>query len=223
MDFIDNYRPFYNACFVAEKDNMQQIHISNLGSGYEMIFALLYSFYLSQQSGKQLILLIDEPELHLHPVLQEKFIQFLLEISKEVQVFLSTHSPLLVKQLSFNDRVSVRILSKDGLLPMEERKLSYISSNETNYLAFNLASEEYHNELYEELLYRYGEVQKIKEFDNAFFVKLKGEPPNCPWKGVDNQVSIHTYIRNQIHHQKDNGRPNYTDLIHSIKKMRSYL
>jgi len=223
LDFIDNYRPFNNACFVAEKDNMQQIHISNLGSGYEMIFALLYSFYLSQQSGKQLILLIDEPELHLHPVLQEKFIQFLLEISKEVQVFLSTHSPLLVKQLSFNDRVSVRILSKDGLLPMEERKLSYISSNETNYLAFNLASEEYHNELYEELLYRYGEGQKIKEFDNAFFVKLKGEPPNCPWKGVDNQVSIHTYIRNQIHHQKDNGRPNYTDLIHSIKKMRSYL
>jgi len=59
---------------------------------------------------------------------------------------------------------------------MEERKLSYISSNETNYLAFNLASEEYHNELYEELLYRYGEGQKIKEFDNAFFVKLKGEP-----------------------------------------------
>ena len=56
LDFFDNYRPFKNACFVAEKDNMQQIHISNLGSGYEMIFALLYSFYLSQQSGKQLIL-----------------------------------------------------------------------------------------------------------------------------------------------------------------------
>jgi hypothetical protein len=116
----------------------------------------------------------------------------------------------------------VKILSKDGVLPMEERKLSYISANETNYLAFNLASEEYHNELYEELLFRNGEGMKIKDFDRAFFVDAKGELPNFPWKGIDNQVSIHTFIRNQIHHQKENGRPNYNVLIDSIKKLRIY-
>jgi len=75
-----------------------------------MIFALLYSFYLAQQSGKQLIVLIDEPELHLHPTLQEKFVKFLLESSKNAQIILASHSPLLVKQLAFNDKVKISVI-----------------------------------------------------------------------------------------------------------------
>jgi len=111
-----------------------------------MIFALLYSFYLAQQSGKQLIVLIDEPELHLHPRLQEKFVEFLLESSKKAQILLASHSPLLVKQLSENDKVKVRVLESNGqkVSEIEKRVLSFISANETNFLAFNLATEEYH-------------------------------------------------------------------------------
>jgi len=82
LDFLNNCEPFKNAFFATSKDNHQQISLDNLGSGYEMIFALLYSFYLAQQGGKQLIILIDEPELHLHPRLQKKFIEFILEFSK---------------------------------------------------------------------------------------------------------------------------------------------
>src|SRR3989338_2356945 len=151
LDFLDNYEPFKNAFFAARKDNNQQISLNNLGSGYEMIFALLYSFYLAQQSGKQLIALIDEPELHLHPRLQEKFVEFLLEFSKKVQIILASHSPLLVKQLSFNEKVKISV---------------------------------------------------IKNFDNDFFVTEKNEPKNSPWRGSQNEVSEHTFIINQIHHQK---------------------
>ena len=123
---------------------MQQIHISNLGSGYEMIFALLYSFYLSQQSGKQLILLMMNLS-YIYTRCCKKNLFNSLESQGSSSV-LSTHSPLLVKQLSFNDRVSVGFGQKMDYAN-GGRKLSYISSNETNYLAFNLASEEYHNEL----------------------------------------------------------------------------
>ena len=147
LDFLDNYEPFKNAFFAAKKDNNQQISLSNLGSGYEMIFALLYSFYLAQQGGKELIVLIDEPELHLHPRLQGKFVDFLLEFSKNAQILLASHSPLLVKQLSENDMVKIRVLESNGqkVFEIEKQVLSYISANETNFLAFNLATEEYHN------------------------------------------------------------------------------
>ena len=224
LDFLDNYQPFKNAFFATKKDNNQQISLSNLGSGYEMIFALLYSFYLAQQSGKQLIVLIDESELHLHPRLQEKFVEFLLEFSKKAQIILASHSPLLVKQLSVNEKVKIRVLKSDGqqVLEIEKRVLSYISANETNFLAFNLATEEYHNELYEELKSMHGEDKKYKPFDNDFFVTAKGETKNSPWKGSQNEVSEHTFIRNQIHHQKENGKTEYSILKVSIEKMRGF-
>ena len=94
---INNWTPHNKAFFGVEKENKQHISLDSLGSGYEMIFSLLYSFYLSQQSNKQLIVFIDEPELHLHPKLQEDFVKILLEFSKTAQIILTTHSPLFVK------------------------------------------------------------------------------------------------------------------------------
>lgn len=223
LDFLDNHKPFKDAFFAVRKDNHQQISINNLGSGYEMIFSLLYSFFLAQQSGKQLIVLIDEPELHLHPTLQEKFIKFLLEFSKNAQIFITSHSPLLVKQLSYNEKVKMRILQNGSeVLDIGKRALPYISANETNFIAFNLATEEYHNELYEELKSLHGVSKDYKLFDGDFFVTMKGEPKNSPWRGNQNEVSEHTFIRNQIHHQKDNGKTEYNALKSSIEEMRSF-
>ncbi len=227
LDFIDNLQPFKNAFFTSNND-VQQIPLKMLGSGYEMIFSLLYSFYLAKQSEKQLIVLIDEPELHLHPNLQEKFVKVLLEFSKNAQIIITSHSPLLIKQLSCNDKIQVNILNKkdiDGkieVVGMDKKLLSYNSANEINFLAFGLATEEYHNELFEELKYLKGDDKTIKAFDNDFFVTEKGETKNSLWKGAPNEVSAHTFIRNQIHHQKDNGKTNYSDLKASIEKMRIF-
>lgn len=44
-----------------------------------------------------------------------------------------------------------------------------------------------------------------------------------PWMGHPNEVSLHTFLRNQIHHQAENGKANPSDLKLSIIKMRSYL
>jgi len=159
LNFIDNYLPFKNASFVIELSNNMQIPLAELGSGYEMIFSLLYSFYMSKQNGRKLLILIDEPELHLHPKLQEKFVEFLLEASKDSQIIMTTHSPLLIKQLAYNDKVKNIVLKKDELpAEFKARKLSYVSSNETNYLAFDLPTEEYHNELYEALMEQYDQT-----------------------------------------------------------------
>ena len=224
LDFIDNYLPFKNAKFVIETENNLQVDLSSLGSGYEMLFSLIYSYYMSKQNGKTLIILIDEPELHLHPKLQEKFVDFIIEIAKESQVILTTHSPLLIKQLAYNENVKNIVLKRDKKIKsFEERKLSYISSNETNYLAFELPTEEYHNELYEELKMKFGEEMGIKKFDKEFFIKEKNEKPLYKWKSEEKQVSLHTFVRNQIHHRKENGVAQINNLKESIEKMRSYL
>lgn len=227
LKLIDNWKPFSNAFFGTEKDNLQSIPLNQLGSGYEMIFSLIYSYYLSKKENKKLIVLIDEPELHLHPKLQSDFISLLLEFSKDSQVILSTHSPLFVKQAMTNRNVRVKILiMADSLVKVanpESAVLSYVSANEINYIAFKLATEEYHNELYEELKLRKGEEKGIKLFDQDYFQTEKGEPNAFPWMGHANEVSIHTFLRNQIHHQAQNGKAEYDNLKSSIDKMRNYL
>lgn len=223
LDFLNNCEPFKNGFFATKKDNHQQIPLDNLGSGYEMIFSLLYSFYLAQQSGKQLIILIDEPELHLHPRLQEKFVDFILEFSKTAQIFITSHSPLLVKQILTNDQAKISVLKTDGtnVYELQKRVLPYPSANEINFLAFDLATEEYHNELYEELRYINGDKQ-LRPFDNDFLHLVKGEPKDSLWMGSPNQVTKHTFIRNQIHHQRDNGKTEYKELKNSIEMLRTF-
>lgn len=224
LDFLDNYSPFKNSSFVLKEKNNLQIPLSSIGSGFEMIFSLIYSYYLAKQNGKKLIILIDEPELHLHPDIQKKFVDFLLEISKDFQVILTTHSPILVKQIMYNDNIKSIVINKDKTISsINNLKLSFLSSNEINYVAFGLATEEYHNELYEELKDLYGASANYKNFDNNFFVTFKGEEKKFPWKNHLNEVSLHTYVRNQIHHRKDNGEASYNDLKMSIDFMRKCL
>lgn len=226
LKLMDDRRPFQKGFLAYKTTNGQLVKLENIGSGYEMIFSLIYSFYLSRQSGKQLIILIDEPELHLHPKIQRNLIKILLEFSKTSQIFITTHSPLFVKHMLENNHIKTFVLKKDGesieVTGMAERKLPYISANEINYVAFKLATEEYHNELYEELKYINGPTENYKTFDNNFFVSLKGEPKNSPWMSNSNEVSIHTFVRNQIHHQRDNGKTKYNTFLKSIKKLRSF-
>ncbi len=227
LKLLDNWKPFSNAFFGTEKENLQSIPLNQLGSGYEMIFSLIYSYYLSKKGNKKLIVLIDEPELHLHPKLQSDFIELLLEFSKDSQIILSTHSPLFIKQAMSNNKVQVRILSNTensvSVANPDLAVLPYVSANEVNFIAFNLATEEYHNELYERLMQLTATSNKIKDFDISFFQTEKGEPKNSPWQGYPNEVTIHTFLRNQIHHQAENGKAEYGNIKSSIEKMRQYL
>lgn len=228
---IDNWAPHSKAFFGIEKENKQFISLDSLGSGYEMIFSLLYSFYLSKQSGKQLIIFIDEPELHLHPKIQGEFVKIILNFSKTAQIFLTTHSPLLVKQVLYSDKIQVQVLKKEAniveVAKIKERVLPYLSSNEINFIAFGLATEEYHNELYEELKLGNDNPRvtplNLKDFDTHFFQGNKKESPNYPYNGVANQVSVHTHLRTQIHHRGTAGRADIAQIKQSIEKMRSFI
>lgn len=228
LELIDNHLPFKNAFLGKKEETNLQIKIDKLGSGYEMIFSLLCSFYLAEQSGKQLIVLLDEPELHLHPRLQKSFVEILLELSRTSQIILTTQSPLLVKQLSFNKYIKINILQKNesGVtmsLP-GNNVLPTPSANEVNYIAFNLATSEYHNELY-------GHLQEISgynilaNFDN--YLQSQKNINKMKTYINDNRqtsnITLCTYIRHQIHHPDNIQNNHYTEpeLEESIKLLRS--
>lgn len=245
LSYLDNWSPYSKAFFSVMKPNYQHIPVNYLWSGYEMIFSILYSYYLSQQREKQLILLIDEPELHLHPKLQSDFVKVLFEISKTTQIFLTTHSPLFVKQLLTNEKVWIFCLQRQdhGSIErtiLEQRGLPYLSANEINYIAFWLPTEEYHNELYNHLEMLFWEDNDFKDiknsgdyekndsrqivFDNEFFHKELQEDLSSPFRNIQNKVTIHTYIRNKIHHSAENGwGPLLENLKSSIEFMRNHL
>lgn len=224
LNLIDNWKPFLNAYFGVKKENLQSIPLNYLGSGYEMIFSLIYSYFLSKRGNKKLIILIDEPELHLHPKLQSDFISLLLEFSKDSQVILSTHSPLFVKQAMVNEKVRTKILSKTGnsvsVANPTSAVLPYVSANEINYIAFTLATAEYHNELY-------GFIEAegwLPTFRNGKptmnYIKIQRGG-----RTTTEQIILTDYIRHQIHHPENTNNIRFTNtqLNDSISLMRDFI
>ena len=50
------------------------------------------------------MILIDEPEISLHPDLQRKLFSLLVEYSKDKQIIVSTHSPYFVDWKLFSEK-----------------------------------------------------------------------------------------------------------------------
>lgn len=222
--------------FVASYTDNNIIKLNNLGSGYEMFFSILWAIYRSLDDEKDLIILLDEPELHLHPSMQERLIKLLAYYSDKVQIIISTHSPLFIKQL-YGIKPKFHILGKENNLPtvkdMKEQKIKdYLSLNEVNFMAFGVYTEEYFNELYE-TLYRksqkYNTTIKSNNFDAKFFIEKYSLVADKPYKSNDNskKVSYITFIRNVIHHRIDYTNANllYTEdeFKKAVDTMRSYL
>ncbi len=84
-------------------------NIMSSGTGMQslMILAILEA-YIEYYDDKKIILIIEEPEVYLHPSLQRKMINVIKQISSFNQVFISTHSPIVVSQLSHQDLVCIK-------------------------------------------------------------------------------------------------------------------
>jgi len=113
---------------------------------------------------------------------------------------------------------------------MDNRTLPYASANEINYLAFELPTVEFHNELY-------GFIQakaidedennaKEPTFDN--WLLTNGLKKKKDWireiKGTTKPAekrTVQTYIRNSIHHPENKHNEKYSDeeLKNSIEEM----
>lgn len=87
--------------------------ILNCGTGYQsmVILSMLEAYVDISNNKSQYILLIEEPEVYLHPNLQRKMIDTLISISDNNQVIFTSHSPITLSKLS---KQQIKLVKKEN-------------------------------------------------------------------------------------------------------------
>lgn len=232
---FDSNAPFDSA-FLSRAIGTLDVSVSSLGSGVEMIISLLFLETLASLSKEQIIILIDEPELHLHPQLQEAFVQYLHPLSNEKQIILSTHSPFFYKNCLGKPNIELLVTKCDDSKCIIENSVVSLKTfpwspswGEINYFAYNLPTIEFHNELYGYLQEKYSAYRQ-QDIEN--FISSNGIAKSKNWIRVNKDgtqqqetVTLMTYIRNHIHHPENSNNLQFTydELRSSIESMLGLL
>lgn len=183
------------------------------------------------------ILLLDEPETHLHPQAQEDLLKELIKITQNKRnniVFFATHSNYMIDKddLSRNYKIfknpdKKAEKEKTGKEQFDKKISTYAG---VTYEVFDIPSTDYHNELYSKLHEKYQDADLADEkrsgilnFDINHLQKEPALKKDKPWKGKPNQVTLSTYIRNCIHHSDNGDTYKIEDLRKSIESLRSCL
>lgn len=115
IDFLDIEQP-YKSAFVAKKDGDKLLLPDNLGSGFNILIAYALFSYVAEQEKVPIVLIIDEPELHLHSDWQKKMYD-LFSDEESLQVVYSTQSESFV---SLKKWQQIRLIKDLQIYPREE-------------------------------------------------------------------------------------------------------
>ena len=221
-------------------DDGIQVKMDEKGNGMQrsvalallQIYAEEMAFDADKQCARPFYLFIDEPEICLHPMGQRKLFDALLEISKDKQVFVTTHSPYFLSS-RFLNKVGIFIFTKENHQNViKKADMDYYfpwspTWGEINYKAYNLPTVDLHNELYGYLQEK-SQMHTEKKFE--LWLETQGCSKDKTWtkeiKGIPSTpypVTLMTFIRNHIHHPENQSMQsnlyNPDDLANSIQNM----
>jgi predicted ATP-binding protein involved in virulence len=211
--------------------NGKSISIDKLSTGEKQI--VFRGIFLLKNSGvlENATVMIDEPELSMHPKWQEKILQYYMGLFtsdsgvQKAQLFFATHSDHVLKH-ALADKVNnlVIVLNHDGE-NIKTRKidspsvLPSITSAETNFLAFDLTSNDYHIELYGWLQDK--ELKDSVKSCDDFIIAQQHYNSTIHAKPSNFRTTIYnslpTYIRNAIHHPDSGNTFTRAELRTSIE------
>ena len=177
-------------------------------------------------------IMIDEPELSMHPLWQKKILQYYKNLftdansNQTAQLFFASHSEAVISEaLKDLDKTKVIVLKRDGNGQVSANcigtpaVLPYTMAAEVNYQAFELVSTDYHN-----ALYGYIEAEGWKNNFDAQYQKINYVKLNPNGTTSNLQKTLTEKIRHIIHHP-ENRYNSYTqeELKESIERMRNYI
>lgn len=206
-----------------------------------LLFSGLYDVFNSKMAGKSnaenLILLFDEPEVHMHPEAGRKFIENLTIALKEFQkhglinrcqLILATHSPFIIQQLAnYNSGIEL-VEKKNGYITWQNfNKLNQLSITTPGHYSFNLVmysvfgvpTIELHIELYGYIQEK-ASKKSIADCDSyiANHALYNSTVHSRPDKyGRTQYKTLSTYIRNAIDHPSSNRKYSDAELKLSIE------
>ena len=209
----------------------KQIDIDSLSTGEKQIVFRGTQLLRNSNNLSGGTILIDEPELSMHPKWQGKALPFYRGLFtyngiQNAQMILATHSEYIIKSaLADPDNVLVIVLKNDNGVVVPTRItaptiLPSISNAEVNYNAFGVLSTDYHIQLYG---YLQSIIHKatIKDCD-AYIAQSPFYNPSIHSKPSPNPrgpqyTTLPTYIRNAIDHPNSGNKYTEDELEKSIE------
>jgi predicted ATPase len=209
----------------------KKISIDNMSTGEKQIVfrGVLLLKNLNNLSGG--IVLIDEPELSMHPQWQKKILNYYRDLFKKdgvqnVQLIVATHSEYILQSALEDSENSLIITLKDNAGMLESKKiiapsiLPTVTLAETNYIAFGIVSTDYHNQLYGCLQNKIG-INTVKGCDDYILAQITPDDDEIYKKhssyNSTSYETLSTYIRNSIDHPAPNKKYTYKELEKSIE------
>lgn len=196
---------------VTFSKNGKNIVIDDLSTGEKQIVFRGAQLLKNSKNLNGGIVLIDEPELSMHPKWQSKIFDYYTGLFSQdgtqmSQVFFATHSENVIRTAVKDlDNTLIIILSSDGGVvkadKMSKMVLPTPTAAEINYLAFGVHMVDYHIALYGDFQLQTGKsaiaaadahIQSQPEYIPAQHEKLDAYGPGYK--------TLPTYIRNKIDH-----------------------
>lgn len=168
--------------------DINEVGLDNIGMGTQrLIITALIQYYGKIKEDKKTLLIIEEPEIYLHPKWKNSLHESLIALSENpnISVLITTHDPYFIKlgigQNIYHvfrddkkkDATGVKLCDQVGIL-------GHTSHAEINHLIFDIPSRTYFLELFECLFdllnfksednvrdNRYGQFRKWLESNNA--------------------------------------------------------
>ncbi len=226
-----------NEKVILFKKSDKEIPIDSLSTGEKQIVfrgAFLLRNIKNINGGT---IFIDEPELSMHPKWEQKILQYYRDLFTDsatrllqTQIFIATHSEHVMKEALKhpNDNLVIVLKGNGDSKPINAPTiLPTITSAETNYIAFDIISNDYHIELYGYLQQKYS-LNTVKDCDDYIirqpqYDSTRHAKPSSHPNGRTTYTALSTYIRNAIDHPDSGNTFTDEELRISIELLQELL
>lgn len=192
----------------------RKIPIDSLSTGEKQIVFRGVYLLRNIKNLEDATIFIDEPELSMHPKWQRKILDYYIQLFTssgvpKSQLFFATHSDHVLKSaledMNLNLVITLTADPSGVIIPKkidQPTTMPTVTHAETNYLAFDMVTTDYHIELYGHLQAKTS-TMTLKSCDEL--IEQDGHYSSGLHEKVSNHGStvyktLPTYIRNCIHH-----------------------
>lgn len=143
------------------------IHFDSLSSGEKVIFELICYYFASKESKLEMIML-DEFDANLNPLLAEQYIEVIKEQFKDIKVVLTTHSPSTVVEVEPNELFELTDSRELKCAVNEDGKREILKRLAPKFVyhgEFGILEDVFNNK-YEMIVFLEGK-NDVKNFDNG--------------------------------------------------------